>query len=284
MAFVLKPEVSHTDLKLGNFTQIRKRKHKKEIQQKSHSFIYTALPITHRAWNLTVFCLKTWEESCKKYVWFTSILNVIIFSVYFNLNAVLKWYNRGSLGGKTLHRYHYLYTTLVLQTPDSAVGFHGRAGWVKNVVCLAWLMLFIRSSRLCWWCEIISSSVQKIWESDKDRGHYIKHAGFKCIQLFFRFFRKALFSPLHSSFLLFQGHILGAPPGSEWECCRPFSRRAQRGCKAAGCSGLNCTEWEKRRPARKNKYKNTGNLDQFQRMTRKCKNIFWKTKMHVFFN
>lgn len=215
------------------------------------------------------------------------ILNVIIFSVSFNLNAVLKWYNRGSLGGKTLHRYHYLYTTLVLQTqqwdfmgvqdglkmwcawPDSCC-LSEAAGYVGGVksshqVC--------RKSGKATKTEDITSNMQGLNVSS-----------FSFCLSFFHFFRKALFSPLHSSFLLFQGHILGAPPGSEWECCRPFSRRAQRGCKAAGCSGLNCTEWEKRRPARKNKYKNIGNLDQFQRMTRKFKNILRKLKCDVFFN
>lgn len=131
--------------------------------------------------------------------------------------------------------------------PDSAVGFHGQAGWVKNVVCLVWLWLFIRSSRFCWWCEIISSSVQKIWDSKKD----VKQTQFKFLRFFFPSSGR-LFSPLHSSFPLFPGHTLGAPPGSEWECCRPCSRRARRGCTAAGCSGLNCVEWEKRRPARTN--------------------------------
>lgn len=62
---------------------------------------------------------------------------------------------------------------------------------------------------------------------------------------------KALFSPLHSFFPLYQERILGAPPQSEWGCCRPSPWRAQRGCTAAACFGLNCVEWEKHRPTRK---------------------------------
>lgn len=107
----------------------------------------------------------------------------------------------------------------------------------------------------------VKSSHQACRKSETAKKKDVKQTQFKFLRFFFPSSGR-LISPPHSSFPLFPGHTLGAPPGSGWECCRPCPRRARRGCTAAGCSGPNCVEWEKRRPARTNQTQKCGKSQQ----------------------